>query len=170
MKFIQFSLFTVLGLLMAATSAQAATFSDQQIKDHPCLDKASLPWKISPVKAADVPEAYKGWAGLWAGLWGSQLCHVLVIKNITESGKASITYSTGQPYPEFNEFIGTITTITNKKGKDRQQLEVILGNGVPVKYTLRPVAGNDLSYQLNGVYQGSPQPSRGLFSPVKNDN
>src|SRR5512133_1473750 len=50
----------VLGLLMATTLAQAASFSDEQIKEHPCLDKASLPWRISPAKTTDIPEAYKG--------------------------------------------------------------------------------------------------------------
>lgn len=149
----------VLGLLMATTSAQAASFSDEQIKEHPCLDKASLPWRISPAKTTDIPEAYKGWSGLWSGYWGGQLCHVLVIKKIAENGIVDFIYSTGQPYYSYGEFVGTIT-----KNSEGQQLEATLGNGSRVKYTLIAIGGDSPSYLLEGLYRGT---SSGQFKPVK---
>lgn len=164
MKFIKYCssiVLAILGLFITATSTQAASFSDQQVKGHPCLEKTSLPWRISPLKTADVPDAYKGWSGLWSGYWGATLCHTLVIKKITADGQVDLIYSTGQPYFSYGEFTGTIT----KNSDGRQQLDVVLGNGVPAKYTLTTATGDNPSYLLEGLYRTTS----GLFTSVKTD-
>jgi len=151
----------IAGALLGISPAQAASFTAEQVAAHPCLDKTSLPWRISPVKTADVPEAYKGWSGVWAGFWGGRLCHVMVIKKIDGNGVVDFIYGTGQPYYEHGEFVGVVT-----KDGDGQKLEATLGNGNRVKYTLIPISGERPSYLLEGLYKNT---TSGQFKPVKTE-
>ena len=70
-------------------SPGAVTFTREQVRDYPCISKASLPALISVAQPGDVPPQYRQWAGLWVGSWyqrGTNICHILVVHSISSTG------------------------------------------------------------------------------------
>ncbi|MBN9088767.1 MAG: hypothetical protein J0J01_17825 [Reyranella sp.] len=44
---------------------------------------------------ADVPEALRAFSGVWTGVWNRQLCHVLIVEQVSKEGAVTAKYVYG---------------------------------------------------------------------------
>jgi hypothetical protein len=102
---------------------------------------------------ADVPETVRTFSGVWSGSWGNQLCHVLVVENVSKDGTVSAKYAYGtNPGWNIRE-----PGVRQMSGKISGNTLVLQGNNLSIDY--KAAAPGTLS----GTYRSAGGNSAGTF-------
>jgi hypothetical protein len=123
-------LFSVVAAIATAVSpAYSQTLSE-------CEQKVQ--YNLAPV-AADVPENFRSFSGIWVGKWANALCSVLIVEEVNKDGSVAAKYLYGTYAPWNINRAGT----SAYTGKIINGVLTLRRNNVTIEY--RATSPNELA-------------------------